>query len=278
MSTTRILMVTPLDYDGNRNTEHGMVQGLMRQGCECTVLYKRMNRSRRPVDLLRDTCTLSIHESHDGEARRLRVDPLFNYFAGLKVQMDSESGPHRTSWRQRIVRLVWPLSILRDVLFLPCFLLAALLKLRGRYDIGIGFGPWGSLVVWVLRQFGIVGAFIYQDRDFEPGLMPDRIRRGYTAWLERFLLRRADRVISIGQRLADLRRTQCSRPLDVVPTGVYHDRFAPARAAACTEPTLIYVGNLISWSGLDLAISALPRIRRAVQGNRQIIVGAGLPS
>lgn len=286
---TRILMVTPLDYDGYRNTEHGMAHGFRAHGCELTIVYKRMNRSPKLLHMLRDTVLLRVNRRRTDEADLICVDPFFNYYAGLKVQADTaaKNAPKpKFSLKHLVIRMLSPLSVLRDVMFLPSFLLGTAGRLRGRYDLVIGYGPWGGLAAWAMWKLGRAQRFVYEDRDFEPGLVPDRLRQSYTAALERFLVTRADTVISIGHRLARLRESQLKQAgkdasVDVIPTGTYWDHFAPSRAvnrAARNGHTMVYVGNLISWSGLEVAIEGLAQIRQTFPAARLLVAGDGLPS
>lgn len=275
----RILMVTPLDYNQTwNNREHHLVRCLSKMGCRVTLLYRMGSRPARGWGLLRDICTFRMRRRDEGETRWVGVDPFFNYNAGYRARADLEaliSG--RTLFlRDELIRLLalWA-AIFRDLLFLSCFLVAAFFKVRGPYQVCIGLGPWGFLVGWILRKIGKVQLLVYEDRDFEPGLVSDRLRQRYTAWLEQFLVRRADLVISIGYRLAELRRRQLGRDVHIVPTGVDWDRFLRARNARKGGQTLLYVGNLLSWSGLDLAIRAMPQILRSCSDVQLLIVGDG---
>lgn len=275
----RILLTTPLDYDGYRNTEHGMAYGFQHHGASVTVLYKRMNRAPQFWQMVRDTVLLRTRRVEGQGLTTICVDPFFNYYAGLRVQSDQAArGAQRFSLKALVIRLLSPLAVGRDLFFLPSFLLAARLHLRGRFDVVIGYGPWGGLVAWVLCKLGRAERFVYEDRDFEPGLVPDRLRRWYTARLEKFLVRRADVIVSIGRRLAALRRQQSGRDVHLVPTGVYPEHFAPARQRRRAGHTLVYVGNLIGWSGLEIVIRALPRLRAAHPDAQLLIAGDGLPS
>lgn len=119
---------------------------------------------------------------------------------------------------------------------------------------------------------------VYQDRDYEPGLVPYRLRARYTAAIERFCIRRADLVCSIGFLLAERRRRESGREVHVIPNGVDWARYAAAREAATAGHDLIYLGNVVDWAGLEYAIQALPRIREAFADARIRIIGDGLPA
>lgn len=275
----KILLVTPLDLDKMpNNSEHDHARHDTDLGHQVSILYKVMNRSSRLRDMVADTCTLRIRCQDEPTGYRVAVDPFFNYFAGIRRDAEDRTSPEQSkkSLRYYLICLLSPLAIFRDVFATPCFLIAAWLKLKGRYDVCIGFGPWGALVGWVLRKTGKVRCLVYQDRDYEPGLMASRVRRAYTAAVERFAIRRADLVVSIGHLLAELRREQTGCTVHVIPVGVDLDRFTGIRRESEIQPTLIYVGNLISWSGLDQTIRAMPAVRRACPSAQLWIVGDGL--
>ena len=93
-----------------------------------------------------------------------------------------------------------------------------------------------------ISDFKLVGSVlgtgaIQNCQDYEPGLMPDALRRGYTAWLERFLIRRADLLTSVGYRLAALRLRQTGRNAEVIPNGV---DWAPSRSTTASDRTYQY--------------------------------------
>ncbi len=276
----RILMISPLDYEHfTNNLEYHHVRHYARIGCRPTLMYKTINWSARLGNMVRDACTFRIRCREDGASCFVAVDPFLNYCGGVRTRADAWAATSvRTgSLEYTFIRLFSPLRVLRDLFVVPCFVLAAVWKLKGTFHVCIGFGPWGGLAGWLLRKVGKVGLLVYQDRDYEPGLLPDRLRQAYTAAIERFTIKRADLTISIGQLLADHRRRQTGKPIEVIPTGVEWDKFAGARSNLKTGQTLIYVGNVISWSGLDHAIRALPEILRACPTAKLLIVGDGLP-
>jgi len=276
----RVVTISPIDYDrAPNNRDHNLVRVLVANGCEVTHLYQALNRSTRPLDLLRDSLTASVRARAERGVRLVRVDPFFNYYAGFRARSDHDRGG--AGWGRGLARaavlLLSPLACLRDICFLPCFLVAALTQVRGRHDVCLGFGPWGGLVGWWLRALGRVRLLVIEDRDFEPGLLPDRFRRSYTGRVDRFVVRRADLVFSVGHRLGELRRRQGARAVHVIPNGVAWERFERARTSARRGRTLFYTGNLVPWSGLELVLRALPELRADFPDLRLRVVGDGPP-
>ena len=273
----RVLSVSPLDYDRAwNNRDHNLLRVFRARGCEVTHLYKAMNRSARPLDLLRDVVTMGVRTRDEGGLRLVRVDPFFNYYAGYRARSDAEAAERpRPTLRRALVVLLSPLAFVRDLFVVPCLLAVALAQPGGAYDACVGFGPWGALVGWWLRRLGRVRVLVYEDRDYEPGLLPDRFRRRYTEWVDRFVVPRSDLVFSVGERLAALRRRQGARAVHVAPNGVSAERFAAARASGRHEPTLLYTGNLLPWCGLEVALRALPALARRFPEVHLRVVGDG---
>ena len=282
-------MITPLDYlQASNNREHNAVRAYARMGCDVTLVARRMNRTPGVRALLRDCLSFKTRETNErspvGSIRTLTIDPFMNYFAGVATA--GESAPPADTGRRRSVRSRLALALrsigaLRDLAYSPCIWWVLRRKVRGPFDAAVGFGPWGAMGSRIARRLGLARRTIYIDRDYEAGLMPDAFRRGYTERLERIGVRDADEVISIGHRLADLRRAQTSQPVHVIPTGVDTERFELTRSIRSARPvgdTLVYAGNIISWAGLDLVIRALPALVAARPAVRVIVLGAGLPS
>lgn len=277
----QILMITPLDYHrAINNREHNMARHFLQMGCHITMIYKALNRSPKIHDMVLDTCSCWVTATEQGGIRFLRVDPFFNYYAGLRASSDAEfCGNKRTfSLRRAIVKILSPAAFLRDLFVVPCMLYAGLVKTREHYQVCIGFGPWGALAGWLLKKMRKIDVLVYEDRDFEPGLVPDSLRRSYTAWVERKILKNADLVVSLSYRLAKLRESQTGNKINIIPTGVEWEKFQVARESYKNGRKLIYVGNVISWSGLDCAIKAMPRILQAFPDAKLLIVGDGLRS
>lgn len=280
----KIVLVTPLDYTTFDNIEHYMVRYYVERGDDVTVISKVMNRSTAPLAMLWQTVSCTSRRERREGFDVLYVDPLFNYYAGLRRAAETQAADetaappsHLRRAKLALTRLLTPLSVLRDVFFLPCFLAVALARCP-KADVCIGMGPWGSLLAYALARLGRAKLWMYKDRDYEPGLIPDRLRQGYTHRLEQALVRRADLLVTIGYRLGDLRYAQSGRRALFVPTGVDWARFAPVRAHARTGHTLVYVGKLVPWSGLEVVIGALPAIAAAVPDARLRVIGDDLAS
>ena len=275
-----LLILTPLDIDRHRNNlEHRRIRYYTDRGYAVTVIYKTMNESHRLRDLVRDTMRFQVAERVEDGARIIAVDPVANYFGGLRTTADAAStrdgggGLSADRIRRKLIQVFSPLAVFRDIFSLLCILAVTLRRVSRPSEVVLAFGPWAGLVGLVLRRLGRARTLVYEDRDFEPGLYPDRFRQWYVGVIERFGIRRADVVISVSESLSGRRWADTKRRTHVIPSGVDRERFeglpSPDRSAA----RLIFVGNLMAWSGIELAIQAMRQIRDALPDSRLIVAG-----
>lgn len=278
----RILFISPLDRRTVANTrEQNIAAACHEQGHRTLSLTLAQNTSRQPWAILRDALSWRAIPSADGLV--ICIDPPLNPCTGLHTNLltAEKAGPaRRTSMRRRLVGMLSPLGVLRDVAIIPAFLLHALR--HGHFELCIAYGPWAACVGWLLRQLGRVDILIYDDQDYEPAIMGNRTRQRWAIYLERAMMRRADLVVSVGERLAALRREQTGCQVTVIPNGVREPRSSNSRAPA-TNPenhvfTLVYVGNVVAWSGLDEMLAALPEVLASGLTLRVLIIGDGLPA
>ena len=90
-----------------------------------------------------------------------------------------------------------------------------------------------------------------------------------------FGLKQADLRISSGMLMGELRREQTKKEVIVLCNGVNYALFKQAQEKIEHPSTLLYMGNVAYWSGMDLAIEALPEIKKKVPDIRLLIIGSG---
>lgn len=288
MKPLRILFISPLDRRVVANTrEQNMAYACQEAGHTTLSLTLAQNTSRAWRDILRDALTWRTYTQGQG-TEVLCIDPPLNPCTGLHTNLaptpNAQVGP---TVRARVIGLLAPLGVLRDAVIIPVFLVHALR--RGHFDVCIAYGPWAACVGWILRSLGRIDVLIYDDQDFEPAIMRNPIRQRWAAFLERTMMRRSDSVVSVGERLAALRRTQTGKAISIIPNGVRHTTFGltahdetpailPVNSVGTPTLTLIYVGNVVPWSGLDEVLKALAQALLQAPVIRILIVGDGLPS
>lgn len=281
MTHRRILFISPLDRRVVPNTrEENMAQACRVAGHTTLSLTLAQNTSRATRDIVCDTLSWRTHASPESDV--VTIDPPLNPCTGLHTNLAPSAHAHSSTLRARIIGWLAPLGVLRDVVIIPAFLLHALW--RGRFDLCIAYGPWAACVGWLLRSVGRVQVLVYDDQDYEPAIMRNPVRQRWAIFLERTMMQRADLVVSVGERLAALRRTQTGCAVSVIPNGVREMPHTPDAHSRPVETevrptlTLIYVGNVVPWSGLDEVLKALALVHAQEPGIRMLIVGDGLPS
>jgi glycosyltransferase involved in cell wall biosynthesis len=168
------------------------------------------------------------------------------------------------------------------------FALQTLRHLRGRrYDLVYATSSrlmTAALGAWVARR---MRARLYLDIrdlfvDTIGDVLPPRIAalaRPAFALLERWTLRRADRVNLVSPGFAEYIRSRHPRaPLAFFTNGIDEEFIAAgappaAPAALATPPTVLYAGNIGAGQGLD---AILPELARRLRGRaRFVIIGDG---
>jgi glycosyltransferase involved in cell wall biosynthesis len=277
----RTLVMTMLDLaqEPNQRTQH-VVRMLAGISGDVLVVSKVKVLDRSPRALLRHALRCSIRSSRSGHVTTLTLHPPLNYAQALAAGLVQGAVVDPPRWpRRALASALSLLGIARDLLIAPSFLAAVLLETRAPFDLCVVEGPWTGVAAWLLRALGRVRLIVYDDIDHVAGGQMLRLRRVYAAALERAMIRRADLVISVGWMLQALRRRTTGRDVLVIPNGVDPWRFDASRPASPPPhaPALVYVGHLAHYCGVDLAIRALPRIRRALPQARLIVVGDGDP-
>jgi len=276
----RYLIITTLDVlRQSNNREHHLLEHLGPRFDEVYVVFRRRCDGRGFGARLADAMLPWARMHRQGNIRYIEVNPLLNHVQGLAMDiagtytMQEDSCPSPAGVRQSLFRLLSGLGLFKDMSTILFLFLFTLWYARGHFDACTAMGPWGNAVAWGLKRLGRIGRWCYADRDYEPGFITTPVRRRWAERLEIGTLKRADRRISIGYRLARLRRRQTGQRVEIITTGVDIDRFQP-RHPSRTPSVLVYTGNVTFWSGLEYLIAGLAALAR--DDLRLWIVGDGL--
>lgn len=282
----RLLVLTPLNVLGSPNSRtHHLVQHLAPQFRETFAISRSdaTHLSRR--NRWRALFCLQTIIRREGTLRWISLMPWGSVRHGLGHHLLKLANPFAAppGVVRRVARRVLSLcGMALELGILPSYLVTLVTRVRRRSDVAIGQGPWEVTCALLLRALGCARTVVYDDIDYAPGFLPVAgLRRRLIAALERHGICRADLVISVGERLASLRRAQGARHVLVIPNGVDVSTFAKARAArgqrGRRRPTLIYTGYLGAWAGMDLVLEATARAARDVPELRLILLGHGTP-
>ncbi len=282
----RLLVVTPMEVAGSYNSRTQHLVGHLAPHFRETAVVSRGDNTRQSSweqwsALIRMRTTVR----QDGSIRWISMRPWGHIRHSLGLHLLGLASPYavpRWGLRRVLRRLLSTLGMVLELGIFPSLLLTYVARIRGHADVFIGEGHWEILLGLILRALGLARVVVYDDFDYQPGFQPiSGFRRWMTAVLERVGIRRADLVISVGQRLARLRRAQGARLVHVIPNGVDVARFQVAtrlrQAGGPRRPTAMYIGYLGAWAGVDLVLEAATLAAREIPNLRVIILGHGTP-
>lgn len=264
-----------LDHEPNQRTHH-VLSMIAELSAETVLVTKVKTLDRSLRGFMGDALHWSIAERRNGAVRILRLHPFLNYAQAMAAGLVQGEMLERPPWHRRVLATALSVcGIARDLFLVPAFVCAVLFKTRGTFDVCVVENPWTGAAALLLRALNRVRYVVYDDMDYVAGCHMLRLRQAYVAALERMAIRRADLAVSAGWLLGAHRRQTTGCDVLVIPNGVDPQHFAAAHARPTHPPTLVYVGNLANYSGVDLAIEALPLIRNTVPDARLLVVGDG---
>jgi glycosyltransferase involved in cell wall biosynthesis len=146
-----------------------------------------------------------------------------------------------------------------------------------RWDLFIAGDPLLALAGLYLRRRGRARRLVLYSIDYSP-------RRFVNPWLnrayhriDRLAARNSDVVWNVSPAIETARRERdradAARQL-VVPLGTHYERIARLPSAPAA-PRLAFLGHLLEKQGLQLAIEALPAIRRRLPSVTLLVLGDG---
>lgn len=276
-----LFILTLFDYHYFKNNRiHHIVNQFRNRFDSLTLMYKgHISYETSFLTQVKYFLSFSATSLSSDGIEMIRVNPFLNHVEALGVALTQPKEDHR---QERLVRwITWKvlgfLGLLSEISLIGCFLAAYLFKVRRRFDVFIGQGPIEVFVGYILQRLGKVRLLVYDDMDYVPGYSPHKIRRFFLACLERFLIKRSDLVISIGTFLAEIRKKETGREVMIIPNGVDYELFQRAQEKIPHPPTLIYMGFVEEWSGLDIVLEALSKLVADFPGLRLFILGHTTP-
>jgi len=274
-----LLFITLIAYGRFYNNRvHNIVKYLSQKFEQVTLVYKPgvEHNSFKSLFLFK----ISIITNNN--INLVEVKPFLDHIAGWGVAIVGLSSPYEKppqSWLKKILlKVLSSLGIITEISYLLCYLLAFFIKIRDKFDVCLVQGHLESLVgVW-LKKLGKVKVLVYDDNDYTPGYATtNRLRRRFIEYLENYSQKKADLIISVGFKLKELRERQTGKKVAVIPNGVDYQLFKQAQEKLPHPPTLIYMGYVGGWDGLDIILQALPKVKAEISDIRTLIIGHSTP-
>lgn len=211
-----------------------------------------------------DTIDPFVEVYENGTMRdRRRMSPVF-YFPVYFYCLMEKHGLTRISYK------------LRD--FFSVFI--AVFTRKEKYDLFVGLEAINAIAGIVLKKFGIVKTVVYYVSDYSP------IRFGKTFFnrvylaLDRFCATHADFTWDVspamqeGRLQAGLDRSKNYRVIHV-PNGLFPSQITSLSISQRKRDCLVYLGNLESDFGVDLAIQSFAEVKKERPKATLRIIGGG---
>ncbi len=244
-------MITLLDYRKKKNNRiHHTVEALRGYYDEVWLLCRSQPLSGNLFSLIKNILPLPVKYCQEGNLHILEYNPPLNYRDSYEA-VSQEKGEF--SWFRSLVNLA---GFTREIVFIITILYVAVRHVKGTFLLCVVETSWEGIVAMFLRKMGRIGKIVFDDNDFNPALLLNRLRRNYTLFTEKHCIRSADLVISAGTSLAEFWEEETGREVLVIPNGVDTKRFIGSKRDRARSPTrLVYVGNLsTSWIDIDLLL------------------------
>jgi glycosyltransferase involved in cell wall biosynthesis len=210
----------------------------------------------------------------------IMVNPIFNHAEALGLTLTGYKEGQKEN-NQIFFRILWRmigfLGILSELGCMLSFFLSYIIFVRRKFDVFIGQGPLEVTIGYILKRLGLIKLLVYDDIDFTPGYLPHNIRRSLLIYLENYLIKRSDVVMSVGTYLAQLRENCTGRKVLVIPNGVDYELFKTAQDKIPHPATILYMGFVEEWSGLDLVLGALKNLKTDFTDIRLLVFGHTTP-
>lgn len=279
----KLLITTMLDYGYySNNRVHHIVEQFKGKFDEVMVLYKKVYIPGEYsfVEQFKVFLTFRTKSSHKENVTSIEMDPLFNHIEGLGLNTLGIESPYTevsSSILSFVKKALSNIGLISDFAIVPSFLLSYILRVKGKIDVFIGQGPWEVATGYILKKIGRVKVLVYDDFDYAPGYQHAKFRKRVVAFVEKLFMKRSDIIITVGKLLGDLREKQTGKKVEIIPNGVNYKLFSQAQNKPSHPPTLIYMGFVWDWSGVDLVLEALPMIKETFPEIRFVVLGHTTP-
>ncbi len=268
-------LITTLDVAGrNNNREHNVIRAMAQRFDRVSVVFRRR---AKPGAGLRAMLTSQRDTWREGNITYIAVDPPLNPPEGM-VKGATTHAPRASALRKSAGRALDLVAMQKDHASVRALTAAAAMAVRDAPDSVVqAMGPWAARAAETLRARGLIRAYCYVDRDFEPGFVTSRARQNHAARAEARAARSADLTLCIGHRLAARAAPHAGDRLQLSPTGVDLSQFA-RRAQTAPKQRLVYIGEVADWACIDMALGALAQLRADFPALELHVMGPSLPA
>jgi glycosyltransferase involved in cell wall biosynthesis len=142
-----------------------------------------------------------------------------------------------------------------------------------KYDACLSIGIYSGLPT-VLSNISC--PIFYEDTDRFKYFYSSKMMRFIVALIENYCIRKSDYVISVGFSLADsAKEIRKDDHVACIPNGVNNAFFNNRQKIQINDNLLVYLGSVEKWSGIDIAVAAMPLIIKEIPNIKLMIIGDG---
>lgn len=155
-----------------------------------------------------------------------------------------------------------------------------MIRKPAKYDLCIACDNLSFISVFIFRKLGLIKRLIYYTVDYSPKRYDNFLLNSIYQYLDRLACRISDRNwVAVEKMIAvkvqnGLNLKECS-PFQVVPMGFSAEDIVIKPVKEINRFNLVFVGLLFEKQGLQLVISALPKIIRKHPEIRLTVIGSG---
>ena len=169
-----------------------------------------------------------------------------------------------------------PLLYVKDLIYTLVWIFAT----DQTYDIYFGMNNLNAFAGLVLKKLGRVKKVVYYTIDLYPQRFSSEIINWIYHKLDNVCVRFCDETWNVSQFLVQWRKergmigSNYSRQF-TVPIGIWFDEMKRVSISKVKKTSIVFIGHLIDFRGVDLAIRALPLIRGKNPNIKLEIIGIG---
>lgn len=160
--------------------------------------------------------------------------------------------------------------------------LSWIIQTKKKFDVYIGVDNLNAFHGLVLKFFGRVKKVVYYTIDYFPTRFENILLNKIYHALDKVCVRLADETWNVSGVMAEAREKNNNMDRHIynrqhtVPIGIWYDQAPRKPLHKIDTHKLIFVGHLLAHMGVDLAVEALPSIRKHIPGITLSIIGGGI--
>lgn len=151
---------------------------------------------------------------------------------------------------------------------------------KKKFDFYFGINNLNAFSGLVLKKLGRVEKVIYYTIDLYPQRFSNKLINWVYHKLDRYCVRFCDETWNVSPFLVEYREKKGMRGPEysrqfTVPIGIWFGEMKRVPTSKVKKTKIVYVGHLKAFYGVDLAIRALPEIRKKIPDINLEIIGGG---